>query len=114
MNGTYVLLAIYIDDLFISCDSLSVLESIKRKLASTSAMKDLGITRRYLGMDVKYQREKGFVELSQSHFVAEILKRFHMSQCKSVNTPKEKRLLLRPCVKDKDTLTNEPFRQLVG
>ena len=114
VDNSKVLLAIYVDNLFIACDSMQVMNTIKSKLSSRFHMKDLGLVKHYLGMDINYQREDGVVILSQSHYVTKILKRFSMSDCKSVATPMESKLILSPHEDGATELTSAPYRQLIG
>jgi hypothetical protein len=55
-------------------------------------MKDLGLMHYFLGLEVWQSLEKIF--LNQGKYVVEILKRFDMLECKSMNTPMEKKLKL--------------------
>lgn len=64
VDGSLVLLEIYANELFIACETMEVMRSIKDKLSYTFAMKDLGIIRHYLGMDIIKLREEGEVVLS--------------------------------------------------
>jgi hypothetical protein len=55
-------------------------------------MKDLGLMHYFLGIDVWKSPEKIF--LNQGKYVVEILNRFDMLECKSMNTPMETKLKL--------------------
>jgi hypothetical protein len=55
-------------------------------------MKDLGLMHYFLGLEVWRSAEKIF--LIQGKYVVEILKRFDMLECKSMNTPIETKLKL--------------------
>lgn len=114
VNGSIVLLGIYVDDLFIASESLSVLRNVKSKLDAEFAMKDMGIIKHYLDMDIHYLREEGKVVMSQSHFVSEILDRFSMSSCKPAKTPMESKVILRPHIDGETTIMQAPYRRLVG
>lgn len=114
VDGTLVLLGIYVDDLFIACADMDVLRNVKEKLSSEFAMKDIGSIKHYLGMDIDYKFSEGEVILSQGHYVSEVLKRFGMDNCKSSPTPMEAKLVLHPHVDGVTKLTEGPYRQLVG
>lgn len=113
-DGVDVLLAIYVDDLFIACTSMKVMDTIKSKLSSEFAMKDLGMIKSYLAIDIDYRREEGTVILSQGHAVRDVLRKFHMEKCKPSNTPMEAKLILKPQVDGETTVTSAPYRQLIG
>ena len=53
-------------------------------------MKYLGLMHYFLGIEVWQSPEKIF--LNQGNYVVEILKRFDMLECKSMNTPMETKL----------------------
>jgi hypothetical protein len=55
-------------------------------------MKDLGLMHYFLGLEVWQSPKKIF--LNQGKYAAEILKRFDMVYCKSMNTPMETNLKL--------------------
>ena len=50
-------------------------------------MKDLGATRRILGIDAKRNRKEGTLSLSQSGNIAKVLKEFGMMEAKTMSTP---------------------------
>lgn len=88
-NGAIFLLDIYLDDLFIASESLSVLENVKSKLEAELAMKDMETIKHYLGIDIHYLWEKGKGEMSQFSLVNERPAPFSMSLCKLAETPVE-------------------------
>jgi hypothetical protein len=55
-------------------------------------MKDLGLMHYFLGLEVWQSPEKIF--LKQGKYAVEILKRFYILECKSMNTPMETKLKL--------------------
>lgn len=76
INDNVVLLAIYVDDLFITCASKRLLDIVKEKLSKKFSMTDMGEMEHYLGIDIDYHRDKREVKLSQRHAVEGVLKRF--------------------------------------
>lgn len=50
-------------------------------------MKDLGSLKSFLG--IKIERHKQRIDLSQSTYISNLLKRFEMKDSKPVNTPME-------------------------
>jgi hypothetical protein len=55
-------------------------------------MKDLSLMHYFLGLEVSQSPERIF--LNQGKYVVEILKRFDMLECMSMNTPMEMKLKL--------------------
>ena len=113
VNGVKVLLAIYVDDIFIACSSMDVMNTVKRNLSDKFAMTDMGIIKHYLGMDIEYNRDEGIVRLSQTEAINGILRRFRMEECKPALTPMETKLMLNPRTEHED-IADVPYRQIIG
>jgi hypothetical protein len=90
MNDEPVML-LYVDALFLTGEEKLITEC-KKKLASEFEMKDLGLMHYFLGLEVWQSPERIF--LNQGKYAVEILKRFDMLECKSINTPMETKLKL--------------------
>ncbi|KAL6324384.1 hypothetical protein AAG906_012988 [Vitis piasezkii] len=50
-------------------------------------MKDLGSTKRILGMEIERDRSKKVLRLSQKSYISKVLSRFEMNNVKTVSTP---------------------------
>ena len=74
-------------------------------------MKDLGLMHYFLGLEVWQSLEKIF--LNQGKYAVEILKRFDMLECKSMNTPMETNLKI--LVDTSSELVDATlYRQIIG
>jgi hypothetical protein len=74
-------------------------------------MKDLGLMHYFLGLEVWQSLEKIF--LNQGKYAVDILKRFDMLECKSMNTPMETKLKL--LVDTSSELVDATlYRQIIG
>jgi hypothetical protein len=91
MNNESVILLLYVDDLFLTGEE-KLITKCKKTLAAEFEMKDLGLMHYFLGLEVWQSPERIF--LNQGKYVVEILKRFDMLECKSMNTPMETTLKL--------------------
>ena len=60
---------------------------LKRKLAKSFAMKDLGVAKKILGMRTTRDRKNHKLTLSQGEYIEKVLQRFRMQNEKPVNTP---------------------------
>jgi hypothetical protein len=110
MNDEPVILLLYVDDLFLTGEE-KLITDCKKKLAAKFEMKDLGLMHYFLDLEVWQSPEKIF--LNQGKYAVEILKRFDMLECKSMNTPMETKLKLLV-----DTLSElidaTLYRQIIG
>jgi hypothetical protein len=110
MNDEPVILLLYVDDLFLTGEEKLITEC-KKKLASEFEMKDLGLMHYFLGLEVWQSPERIF--LNQGKYAVEILKRFDMLECKSMNTPMETKLKL--LVDTSSELIDATlYRQIIG
>jgi hypothetical protein len=91
INDEPVILLLYVDDLFLTGEEKLITEC-KKKLAAEFEMKDLGLMHYFLGLEVWQSPER--ILLNQGKYAVEILKRFDMLECKSMNTPMETKLKL--------------------
>jgi hypothetical protein len=110
MNDEPMILLLYVDDLFLTGEEKVIIEC-KKKLASEFEMKDLGPMHYFLSHEVWQSPERIF--LNQGKYAVEILKRFDMLECKSMNTPMEATLKL--LVDSSSELINAKlYRQIIG
>jgi hypothetical protein len=91
MNDEPMILLLYVDDLFLTGEE-NLITECKKRLTSEFEMKDLGLMHYFLGLEVWQSPERIF--LNQGKYAVEILKRFDMLECKSMNTPMETKLKL--------------------
>jgi hypothetical protein len=91
MNDEPVILLLYVDDLFLTGEEKLITEC-KNRLASEFEMKDLGLMHYFLGLEAWQSPKRIF--LNQGKYAVEILRRFDMLECKSMNTPMETKLKL--------------------
>jgi hypothetical protein len=110
MNDEPVILLLYVDDLFLTGEE-NLITDCKKKLVAEFEMKDLGLMHYFLGLEVWQSPEKIF--LNQGKYAVEILKRFDMLECKSMNTPMETNLKL--LVDTSSELVDATlYRQIIG
>jgi hypothetical protein len=106
MDNTPVILLLYVDDLFITCEE-SLIIQCKNELASEFDMKDRGLMHYYLGLEVWQKR--GEVFLGQGKYAIKILQKFGMMDYKSMDTPMNVDIR-----KVKDPVDPSLYRQLIG
>ena len=86
MNNFFFLL-VYVDDMLVSGSNMQDINVLKRKLAKSFAMKDLGATKQILGMRITRDMKNRKLTLSQGEYIENVLQRFRMQNAKLVSTP---------------------------
>jgi hypothetical protein len=110
MDNEPVILLLYVDDLFLTGEEKLIAE-YKQRLAAEFEMKDLGLMHYFLGLEV--WQSPGRIFLNQGKYTVEILKRFDMLECKSMNTPMEAKLKLLVDTSS-DLIDATLYRQIIG
>ncbi|OWZ00378.1 Integrase, catalytic core protein [Phytophthora megakarya] len=83
----WIVLVVYVDDLTIMSKDMRLINQLKSDLSSRFKMKDLVDIHYILKMEVRRNREKGTMTISQHSYINEPLKKFKMEGCASVATP---------------------------
>ena len=86
-NGDILLVCVCVDDLIITGNNSILFEAFKKAMSLEFDMTDIGLISYYLGLEVK-QMEQG-IFISQETYTKEILKKFKMFDCNTLNTPME-------------------------
>jgi len=92
---------------------------LKKKLANTFEMKDLGEAKQILGMKITRDKQNQLLRLSQEDYIDKVLKRFNMKDAKFVTTPLAKHFKLTKHLspkidKEKEYMTKVPYASVVG
>ncbi|KAL0434903.1 UNVERIFIED_CONTAM: Retrovirus-related Pol polyprotein from transposon RE2, partial [Sesamum radiatum] len=107
----FVALLVYVDDVLVVSPSLALITSVKDYLHSLFTIKDLGIARYFLGLQIA--RSTAGLSLTQTKYIHDILTDTGLLSTKSVATPLPQGIKL---CSDSDSLLSdpEPYRRLVG
>jgi hypothetical protein len=89
-----VINSLYVDDLLLASNSRARLDGFKKELATHFEMEDLGEARFVLGIEIRRDRSKRTLHISQGAYIKDILARFSMDQCTATHTPMEKGIKL--------------------
>lgn len=117
-GSSYVVIAVYVDDLIIAGAEHDVLET-KAKLAGRFKMTDMGEVQWLLGLEVHHDKERKLFKLSQSKYIEGILERFGMASSKPVKTPMEQGARLTADMapvddRERSDMAAVPYRSAVG
>ncbi|GKA43986.1 retrotransposon protein, putative, ty1-copia subclass [Tanacetum coccineum] len=69
VNGSPIYLLLYVDDMLIATKDKAQIEKLKGQLSNEFDMKDLGATKKILGMEIIRERQSGKLYLSQQGYV---------------------------------------------
>ena len=84
-EGKIEILIVYVDDIILTGDDVMEMNRLKKSLASEFKIKDLGLLRYFLGMEVA--RSKKGIVVPQRKYILDLLKERGMSDCRPLNTP---------------------------
>ena len=79
-----IIIALYIDDLIITSNDSELLQAEKKQLSRRFKMVGQGEITFCLGMSLNHDRVKGIVDIKQTTYLENVLKRFNMFDCKLV------------------------------
>ena len=109
-GSAVVFLVLYVDDILLIGNDVSLLQSVKILLSKNFSMKDLGEATYILGIKIYRDITKRLLGLSQSTYMDKMLKRFSMEQSKRGYIPMVSGITLSkslfPQTQDERTLMN--------
>lgn len=82
-----VFLLLYVDDMLIASTDIREINKLKSRLSMEFEMKDLGASKRILGMDISRDKKNNKLFVAQKGYVEKVLKKFGMTDSKVVQTP---------------------------
>ncbi|KAJ9542264.1 hypothetical protein OSB04_028770 [Centaurea solstitialis] len=86
-GSNVVFLVLYVDDILLIGNNVSMLQDVNIWLGKCFAMKDLGNATYILGIRIYRDRTKHLIGLSQSTYLDKILKKFNMNESKKGYLP---------------------------
>ena len=87
-NGRKSILIVYVNDIIVTGDDMQEIETLKEKLRVEFEIKDLGIMRYFLWMEVARSKESLFI--SQRKYTIDLLRDTRMLACRLAGTPLNK------------------------
>lgn len=110
-DKSFMALLVYVDDIIITGDNLSLINEFKAVIDLTFKIKDLGTLKYFLGLEVAHSNSG--LSLCQQKFALDILTDSNFLSAKSVKTPIEQNLKL-VCDAGSPLTDSSVYRQLVG
>ncbi|KAJ9542758.1 hypothetical protein OSB04_029264 [Centaurea solstitialis] len=110
-RGEYIIVAVYVDDLFVTGTCHEITSQFKSMMSSKFEMSDLGLLTYYLGIEVS--QENDCVTIKQASYAVKILKEAGMEECNAAQCPMEPRLKLLKA-EDEPEVEATHYRRVVG
>ncbi len=112
-----IIVAVYVDDLAIASKDTRAIEELKKELCLKFKMKDLGELNMILKLNIKRNRKRKLIMISQEHYIRDLLVKYDLVDAPIATTPQDPTQILVPETKmtEKEILA-QPFnyRGLVG
>ena len=86
-NQTEIILILYVDDLPLIGNNLSMINKIKRKLGEAYHMKDLGAAQSYLGIRITRDHAHRRIWIDQEAYIDSTITWFHLMNANDTKTP---------------------------
>lgn len=111
-NNGEVYLLLYVDDIILAGVCMENINICKFELMKEFDIKDKGVLKYFLGLEIDYNKREGILRISQRRYVMKILNRFNFENCKSCKIPIDPKLVLKEdeCRND----NKKPIRELIG
>lgn len=113
-----IFLWLYVDDVLIACKNMLEIQKLKKALSGEFEMKDLGLAKRILGMEILRLREHMKLVMHQKNYLLKVLERFGMTNLKGVLSPLTAQLKLYTTgeisIEEMDFMKDMPYSNIVG
>ena len=93
-NNYFIIPSFYVDDILIVGNDKKLIDVTKKWLSSNFKMKDMEKTNYVLGVKILRDCSKRLLGLFQEMYIKKMLKRYHMHDCKPMDTSVERNLSL--------------------
>ena len=118
-GDSITIIILYVDDITLMGDSKNHILQVKRSLAKTYEMTDLGEIQSFLGMRISRDRPNRTLYIDQEHYLNGVLERFGLAQSNPVRTPLPSGAkLVSPLVADPDHVADPEliaqYQSLIG
>jgi len=119
IDGTYVYLLLYVDDMLIASKCIYEINKLKTLLNNEFEMKNLGAARMILGMEIHRDRSVGKLYLSQKEYIEKVLQQFGMQNVKPMSILLATHFKLSAALSpqstaEKEHMSHVPYASVVG
>jgi len=113
-NTTKVIICLYVDDLAILAPSETIFNNFISSISKDFKIKNLGVIKDYLGIDIDFNLNKGFIKLSQATYINKVLNKYNLQDAKIKSTPMDSYTKLEPNKEQASKEDIKLFQMLIG
>jgi hypothetical protein len=115
-RGKNIILLVYVDDISIAARSMKDINWFKDEFKKLFKVKDLGEIDKILGIKITRDRQNRTLRMDQSHYLADVLNRLHMSAEKHAPTelPMNGYDPLRPAGPNDERISQKDYQHAIG
>jgi hypothetical protein len=118
-SNAAAIILVHVDDCTIAASSQALVVNFKEEISKHVEITDLGELHWLLGIEIKRDREKRTIHLSQRSYIDSIIRRYNLEDLKPASTPMQPGLLLSFSQTPKTTIEwarmrDTPYREAVG
>jgi hypothetical protein len=113
-NNTKVIICLYVDDLAILAPNKIIFNDFIKSISQDFKIKNLGVIRDYLGIDINFNINKGFIKLSQATYINKILNKYNLQDTKIKSTPMDSYIKLEPNKEQANKEQIKLYQMLIG
>jgi hypothetical protein len=95
-RSTGIILYIYVDDIAVIGPSQEAINSIINSIKSYFNIKEPGLIKDYLGVEIDYRPKNGYLKFYQDKYIKKILKKYGFQDLKPAKTPMDPKAKLMP------------------
>lgn len=111
-EGDSVYVVIFVDDILVlCCKDIKKINHVKAQLSIRFSMKDLGMAKKYLGINIKFDYKHKCVSLDQEDYIESVARKFNTENSKLYSTPMEQNLKCKHAQSESNYLN---YRNLIG
>jgi len=113
-EGELVLIAVYVDDLFVAATTKDDLESTKIEIGNSFEIVDKGPISYFLGIEVERDGELGAISIGHKMYIKNLLRQYNMDNCRAVSVPIDPGYQLKKGNENSESVDQTKYQSLIG
>jgi len=91
-----LIICVYVDDIVIISPDINLINSFIAKIKEYFNIKELGLIKDYLGIDIDYNLDKSIMKLNQKRYIYKLVERFNLLDSLPTYIPLDLKIKLLP------------------